>query len=295
MAVVFMITPRHPETTPGNADASLDALLVPHDPDAAALSVFDAGAARGDGVFETIGVNAGRARKPESHIARLAASARIMDLPAPDVPVWRHAIDRVVSLLDPERSGVIRLVITRGTPGAGPTCWITGEEVSPEVRERESGVRVVLLDRGWPIDIADRAPWMLAGAKTLSYAPNMAALREARRRGADDVVFTSLEGFALEGPTSSLIIRTGMLLSTPASGDGNLPGTTQREIFDWARQNGFETSSRRVPADEVRSADAAWLVSSVRLVVPITAIDGRGMDVDAELTDRMNEHLLALG
>lgn len=271
MAVVYLITPR---TQPGS-DA--DALLTPVDPDAAVLSVFDAGVSRGDGVFETIGVNAGSARKPTSHVARLAASARLMDLPEPDADQWLHAIDRVVGDLDPARGGVIRLVMTRGTSESGPTCWITGEETSPDVRERDTGVSVVLLDRGWPIDIADRAPWMLAGAKTLSYAPNMAALREARRRGADDVVFTSLEGYALEGPTSSLIIRTGAVLTTPTSGDGNLPGTTQRELFEWAEGSGFATESRRVLADEVRQADAAWLVSSVRLVVPITAVDGHAL------------------
>lgn len=291
MDVVFLITPR--DRTVASDD--FDAFLTPARPDAAALSVFDAGAARGDGVFETIGVNAGRARKPESHLARLAASARIMDLPEPNPVQWMHAIDRVVELLDASSGGVIRLVITRGTADAGPTCWITGQVTPAEVREREHGVRVVLLDRGWPIDIADRAPWMLAGAKTLSYAPNMAALREAARRGADDVVFTSLEGYALEGPTSSLIIRAGAALVTPVSGDGNLPGTTQRELFDWGEKNGFTTQSRRVVADEVRQADAAWLVSSVRLVVPITAVDGHAMPIDAELTRRLNEHLLALG
>ncbi|WP_167131050.1 aminotransferase class IV [Paramicrobacterium chengjingii] len=291
MTVVFLITPQDR----ADAGRDFDALLTPVHSDAAALSVFDAGAARGDGVFETIGVNAGSARKPGPHLARLAASARIMDLPEPHTEQWMHAIKRVVGLMDPHRGGVIRLVITRGTPQSSPTCWITGQESPADVREREDGVSVVLLDRGWPIDIAERAPWMLAGAKTLSYAPNMAALREANRRGADDVVFTSLEGYALEGPTSSLIIRIGRRLVTPTSGDGNLPGTTQQELFDWAEHNGFSTQSRRVRADEVRQADAAWLVSSVRLVVPITAVDGHLMQRDAALSARMNDHLLTLG
>ncbi|WP_437584176.1 aminodeoxychorismate lyase [Paramicrobacterium sp. CJ85] len=286
MTVVYLLRPRQ------TASDALDALLTRVDEDAPALSLFDAGAARGDGIFETIGVNDGSVRKAEAHLSRLAASARIMDLPEPDLEQWAHAIDVVLAELPTVGAAVIRLVITRGLPGRGPTCWITGQESASDVSARTTGVRVALLDRGWPIDIATRAPWMLAGAKTLSYAPNMAALREARRRGADDVIFTSLEGYALEGPTSSLILRQGGTLVTPASGDGNLPGTTQRELFAWAEQNSFATESRRVRADEVREADAAWLVSSVRLVVPITAIDGRELPVDAEITARMNEHLL---
>ncbi|SEB39810.1 4-amino-4-deoxychorismate lyase [Paramicrobacterium humi] len=289
MARAFLITPLPADS----ADTDFEARLRPILPEERVLSIHDAGATRGDGVFETVGMTAGIVRKAEAHVERLAASAAKMDLPAPHPGQWLNAIERVARELPDTGAAVIRLVITRGLPDAGPTCWIVGQPSPAHVSERVDGVRVVLLDRGWPININSRAPWMLAGAKTLSYAPNMAALREARRRGADDVIFTSLEGFAMEGPTSSLIVRIGDTFVTPAADDGILPGTTQQELFAWLRAQGRQTASRRVLADEVRSADAAWLVSSVRLVVPVTAIDGASTHVDADLTARMNEALLA--
>jgi 4-amino-4-deoxychorismate lyase len=39
--------------------------------------------------------------------------------------------------------------------------------------------------------------------------------------------------------------------------------------------------------------DAAWLVSSVRLAAPITAIDGAALPVDAEFTASLNAYLLS--
>ena len=59
-----------------------------------------------------------------------------------------------------------------------------------------------------PAEGAADMPWLLAGAKTLSYAVNMAALRHAERQGAGDVIFISSEGNVLEGPRSTVVIAT---------------------------------------------------------------------------------------
>src|SRR5690625_7099343 len=73
-------------------------------------------------------------------------------------------------------------------------------------------MKVVTLDRGLASTVVDTSPWLLPGAKTLSYAVNMAATREAVRRGAEDVLFVSTDGYALEGPTSTLLVRHGDVL-----------------------------------------------------------------------------------
>ena len=50
---------------------------------------------------------------------------------------------------------------------------------------------------------------------------------------------------------------------------------------------------RDVTVDELRAADAAWLVSSVRLAVAVTALDGVEFPHDTELTRALNASLLA--
>ncbi|WP_258935329.1 aminotransferase class IV [Nesterenkonia pannonica] len=57
----------------------------------------------------------------------------------------------------------------------------------------------MLLDRGYDADLADRAPWLLLGAKTLSYAVNMAALRHAKANGHNDAIFVTPREQVLEG------------------------------------------------------------------------------------------------
>ncbi|WP_341856930.1 aminotransferase class IV [Brachybacterium sp. GPGPB12] len=64
----------------------------------------------------------------------------------------------------------------------------------------------------------------------------MAAVREAKRRGAADVLFVSSDGYALEGPTSTLLVRRGdTFLTTPASA-GVLAGTAVATLFEWSRE-----------------------------------------------------------
>jgi 4-amino-4-deoxychorismate lyase len=276
------------------SDAELEASIVLIDPTRPTLTVADLSASRGDGIFETIGVVDSHAQAIDAHLDRLANSARLLELAMPNRRQWRRAIERATSMLPGVGEEKIKLVLSRGIEGSGiPTAWLHADRVAGSFPERTRGIRVVLLDRGLPSDVAERAPWLLAGAKTLSYAVNMAAIREARRRGADDVIFASSDGYAMEGPTSSLILRIGEEYLTPATDIGILAGTTQVALFDHLRTQGMTTTSRAITVDEVRASDALWLVSSVRLVAPVIAIDGQPKAVDVELTASFNQALLS--
>lgn len=260
---------------------------------APALSVGELSTQRGDGVFESIGVIDGHAQEVAAHLERLAHSAALCDLPMPNSAQWRQAVAAAEAECAPGEA-VIKLILSRGVEhGPTPTAWVTAAPASDFSSVRQSGVRVATLDRGYDLDAAERAPWLLLGAKTLSYAVNMAALREARRRGADDAIFLSSDGFVLEAPTASLILRFGDRFVTPAPTGGILHGTTQLSVYEYLVGRGFDVGYERIPASDLGRADAAWLVSSVRLAVAVTAIDGVTVADDRTLTQQLNEYLLS--
>ncbi len=272
----------------------LDATVRRVDDGVATLDVRDLGPSRGDGIFETIGVIGGHPQALDAHLARLANSAALLDLPVPHEAQWRRAIGRAAASLPADRQGGLKVVLTRGLEGPGaPTGWIVATPADGDFPERETGIRVVTLDRGYASDVAVRAPWLLPGAKTLSYAVNMAALREARRRGADDVIFLTSDGFVMEAPTSTVILRFGDRIVTPRTDIGILPGTSQLSVFAFAAARGLHTVEAKIPVARLAEADAAWLVSSVRLAAPITHLNAAAMGVDVELTRAMNDALLA--
>lgn len=255
--------------------ATLDGTLV--DPQAPLLRADDLGVLRGDGIFETIMVIDGAPLELQAHLARLARSAAMLDLPAPDLDAWRRCVRTVVDAWDGGREMVLKLVLTRGPEtGSEVTGFAAGSPVPDALlTQRRDGIAAVTLTRGVASELADQAPWLLLGAKTLSYAVNMAALRQAARRGADDVVFTSTDGAVLEGPTSTVVVAQRSTLRTPPVESGILPGTTQGALFRAAAAAGWHTRVEPIAADELPDADGVWLVSSIRLVARLHTLDGR--------------------
>ncbi|KUH80790.1 MULTISPECIES: aminodeoxychorismate lyase [unclassified Mycobacterium] len=259
-----------------------------HDPAAALLHADDLAAVRGDGVFETLLIRDGRPCLLESHLARLSQSARMTDLPAPDLPRWRAAVSAAVEEWNAraDDEGVLRLVYSRGREGGSPpTAFATIGALPARVAQvRRHGLAALTLPRGLPTEGTAEMPWLLAGAKTLSYAVNMAALRHAERHGAGDVIFVGADGHLLEGPRSTVVIAAE---SEPGAGDVAfftpppwfpiLRGTTQQALFEVARNKGYDCDYRSLRTTDLLTAQGVWLVSSITLAARVHTLDGRAL------------------
>ena len=273
---------------PGASGAPGDGSALFHvaEEDAPQLSVTDLAATRGDGVFETIGVFDGAPVNRGPHLDRLARSAGLVDLPELDLDTISAAVDAAIDAHEPVPELTVRVIVTRGIEGADtPTCWVHARVAADWSRYRD-GMKVVTLDGGLASTVVDTSPWLLPGVKTTSYAVNMAATREAVRRGADDVLFVSTDGYALEGPTSTLLVRHGDFFTTTPASAGVLPGTSVATIFAALEQDGLTTREELLQPAQVAESDGAWLLSSSRLAAPLTHLDDQPIPVDAQLTRR---------
>ncbi len=263
------------------------------------LMATDLGATRGDGLFESLLAVDGTPRKLDAHLRRLASSAAALDLSVPDAGAWRRAIStglREFAAAEPDRStAVVKLLATRGVEGASQaTAWVQVTPVpAATLAQREAGLRVLLLERGYDSTVAQRAPWLLMGAKTLSYAVNMAAVRYAKAHGADDVIFTSSDGKVLEGPTSTVLLahdRDGQkTLVTPQLESGILAGTSQSALFAAAEKQGWKLGYGPLEPHHLHEADAVWLISSIRLLAPVLSLDGQELRTSPALTAELSD------
>ena len=266
--------------------ALLDGTIV--DPEAPLLRADDLGVMRGDGIFETILVVDRRPRELGPHLDRLANSARLMGIALPERAAWERAVRAVIDdwPWETDREMALKLVCTRGVDGGDgtPTGFAMGMQVGAEtLRKRAEGVSAITLERGYAPDLAERAPWLLLGAKSLSYAVNMAAMRHAEARGVDEVIFTATDGSVLEGPTSNVVIAKDRVLRTTPPSSGILKGTTQGALFRAAEAHGWQTRVEKFGTTELFAADGVWLASSVRLITQVRTVDGTPVTADADL------------
>ena len=119
--------------------------------------------------------------------------------------------------------------------------------------------------------------------KSLSYAVNVAVAREARRRGVDDVLFTSADGYCLEGPRSGLLaLVDGVYATTPVEGTGILDSVTIAAVRAALAARGTTVVDRLLTPADLVGAEAAWLLSAGRGVCDIVALDGTPLRTDAE-------------
>jgi len=247
-------------------------LVDPHEP---VLHADDEAFLRGRGAFETIRVYDGRPFRLDDHLERLSASSQRLDLPPVGTETFRDLAGQAIAAAG-ERDVVLRLYLTPGREGEGrPTALAMVSTIPAALEERRAkGMRMISVPLGLDPDLRAEAPWLLGGVKSTSYAVNMAAEAEARRRGADDAVFLAAGRIVLEGPVTNVWWRRGRKLFTPALDLGILAGVTRSTLLEQASGLGYEVREGAYPVDELAAAEEAFTSSSVREVMPVIELDG---------------------
>jgi branched-subunit amino acid aminotransferase/4-amino-4-deoxychorismate lyase len=133
----------------------------------------------------------------------------------------------------------------------------------------------------------------LSMLKTVSRADYVYARIEARRAGADDALFLTVDGHLSEGTTSNIFLvrraaDDALELATPSLDCAILPGTTRSWLLAWGVRVGLRPVEARLDPTELAAADEAFLSSSVAGVLPVTRFEGAriGTGLPGEWTRR---------
>ena len=119
--------------------------------------------------------------------------------------------------------------------------------------------------------------------KTGNYLNNILGLREARARGADEVVMLNHAGEVTEAAVSNLAFVRGAKVITPPLAAGILGGIT-REILlrDVAAIAGVTAEEAVIRPEDFAGMDECFLLSTTKDITPVAAIDGQHFAVRSD-------------
>ena len=254
------------------------------------LTVFDRGFQLGDGVFETLRARGGRVTELDEHATRLGTSAAGLGIELPD-DVRARLEGGIRELLEaegldgPDGDASIRITVSRGPysargllpaeEGVAPTLAIQAWPVPPTpAASIERGLSLV----SSTVRRDPRSP--LVTLKTTSRADYVFAKLEARRAGADDALFLTLDGVLSEATSANLfLVRVASdgvrELATPSLDCAILPGTTRSWLLGWAGRVGLRPREDRLLPADLTAADEEFISSSVAGVLAVTRFDGQ--------------------
>ena len=264
-----------------------------HDAREPSLSPLNRGFLYGDAIYEVWRTYHGVIFAWEEHWRRLEWSAAALHfaLPLAARPMLAEIIRTAAAYRQAAPGGdelYIRLQVTRG---GGPI----GLDVA--LADRADFVVLVQANKEHPPEkLRDGLKLSLATAlrrnpaeslnpawKTGNYLNNILGLREARARGADEVVMLNHAGEVTEAAVSNLAFVRGGKVVTPPLAAGILGGIT-REILltEVAARAGVTAEEATIRPGDFARMDECFLLSTTKDLTPVAAIDGQRFQVRSD-------------
>jgi branched-chain amino acid aminotransferase len=264
----------------GSVVVYLNGALLPRDE--ALVSIFDAGFALGDGVWEGLRLHHGRLLFLEEHLDRLFAGAAAIAL---DIGLDRTGITAALYATvaaNAMTDGVhLRLMATRGIKATvnqdprhalgRPTVAITAEYKAPREDIRTRGLRLATSHvRCSPEHMFDMR------LNSHSRLNLIMALLDAVRAGADEALMLDPDGYVSScNATNFFAVVDGVVLTS--SGDFCFNGITRGKVMALCDANGIALRAGRFTLDDAQRADEAFVTGTLGGLTPVRSINGYDM------------------
>lgn len=234
----------------------------------------DRGMDFGDGLFETLLLNCGRALYPELHLQRLQQGLSRLDFP--------DCLDRVEASLAlaaqscaGQQWSALRITVTRGS---APRGYAPPDSVEPRILmaaspiDRDCSAAVVPARVAWAkLRLASQPA--LAGLKHLNRLEQVLVASEARAAGVDEMLVTDQQGQAIAAGAGNLFVFSDGRLLTPELSLCGVAGTRRRLVLEqWASRLGLSVAEMALGVEQVEAADELFYCNSLQGIRPVAQL-----------------------
>ena len=244
------------------------------------LPASDRGLHFGDGVFETIAVQAGRALCLERHLGRLAAGCARLTIAAPEPATLEEECARIC---DGQERAVVKLMVTRGSGGRGYTpdkdalpTRIVARYPWPQypATSRSEGVAVRICETRLGRNAR------LAGIKHLNRLEQVLARSEHDPGQRDEGLMLDDRDRVIEGIMSNVFIYRDGRLCTPDLSECGVAGIMRDLVLESSREvTGQAPECTQLDVADLITADECFLTNSLIGIWPIKTIEEKSLHV----------------
>ena len=264
------------------------------------ISPDDRGFLFADGIYEVVRWYEGFFYDIESHVTRLKRSLRELRINWRDADQFPAFAKELIKLNGLENQpAMVYLQVTRGAarrthhfpnPDVPPTSYACAWGFAPDVKSRESGIKVMLKE-----DIR----WTRCDIKSVALLPNTMSFQEAHENGLKECIFVR-NGLLTEGTHSNVFFVIDGTLYTHPESNHVLSGITRKNILRIAEQAGIKIREEAVQENRIRFIQEAFITNTSSEVTPVTELGGNtlGAGVPGPVTrlisDKFDNEIKAL-
>lgn len=236
----------------------------------------------GEGVFETLRVYQGHTLLLKEHINRLKRGLTMLGIAGAGLPSLNEIGKKITLLLQEKElfdtDAIIRI-----------QCWQEGERgYHPKSRGK---IRYMISAAKCPVDFNNptlatvdirRIPSkaLPTSGKFTNGINYILAAKEAVKKGADDALMQTIEGWISETTIANLFWIQDNDIYTPSADCDLLPGITRKLIIDIAAEHSaVEVTRGKYRLEALAGAQAVIMCNSVRELLPVSKIDGQDYDL----------------
>ncbi len=241
------------------------------------VALDDRGLAYGDGVFDTLKLQAGRLCYWPQHFQRLQQSADRLGISLAERQAFEQDIKQLLQQ-SRLRDAVIKIIVTRGSGRRGyawdnnlvPRRIVSIAPLPPfDPQHASQGIRATLCRHR----LASQP--QLAGIKHLNRLDNVLA-RSELGKGIQEGIVCNQQGLVIEGCSSNVFFFREGQLCTPALRDAGVDGIIRRQLLSLAASPAVHIGDFSVQA--LQQADEIFFCNSLIGLWPVRQLDDKLFD-----------------
>jgi len=237
------------------------------------LAAHDRGLHYGDGLFETITVENMQLLCWDEHLKRLERGCIKLNIAVPDKNLLKNEVS---ALINTERQGVIKIIISRGQGGR-----------SYKILENIAPTRIISL-YPWPNHYDENSTSgvktrickyryaknpFLAGIKHLNRLEQILARSEWNDNSIAEGIVMDSENYIIEGTMSNIFCIIGKTLYTPDLSACGIEGIVRGKIIELASNLKFNVEIKKISLGFLMNAEEIFMCNSIIGVWPVNIID----------------------